>query len=995
MMRMPVRRFLFILLFVTSANAQMYNLGVSSVASDWVVLGDRAYYVGMSPNVNIQLWSTDGTRAGTYAITHFAGGQVSSPFVMGQKIYFFYQSFDARTLYETDGTESGTRAIFVVPDSLTNIAATDQLLYFVTKGNRDNPPISLWRSDGTAAGTSVIATMPSGSLVYGTAVGRLAYLTFYFDWRPYAQNYELWRSDGTAAGTFKLATGDGFHPVALGEMAFFLSKGRLWKSDGTLEGTKEFRQNFVSEILLSANGKLFFVENYSSLMKTDGTAAGTSMVTQLVTPLAMVATAQGFAIFTWFSSSDQVGIWKSDGTGAGTTLVKTIPGSYDYQNQSVGDLLFFTMRRGNNSAIWRTDGSEGGTFEVTRESRLGSRSLRNLGGRLLFSAMDDVHGFEPWISDGTSAGTEMIGNFHPESRIEGRVTDARTSAPITDARVLVQSSSGGAFGTLGVDAEGRFSQDGLPAAKYVLSVDDTSRTHLPQTLEPIVVTAGVDVPRLDISLRRGGSISGRVIAANGTPAAGVEVFVARRYNDAPIASAKTRADGTYTTLGPIPPREPFLVYTTDRAGYSGVIYPNVSCASGCNAASEGTRIQLLAGEQRSGLDFTVRPWGRIRGRLLDRITGKPILDPLVVSVFRRNQAYFFGEGSTTARDGEFEVALRDGEYRLRVDGTTDYTATWYPSQPCPETTQYCEQGTIFSPIPGETMRILDTLVEPIGGRIAGRVVDAATGEPLGHTFVRVVDAQDKFVTQTVTDADGFYETRPIIRPGVAHTLHTVVRPPYVAETYDGGNGLPCDVCPRLPAKTISVPADKTPVGGIDFALNRLGTISGVALDAVTGQPLKSVAIQLIRSDRGAPIPSPPIALEPTDASGRFTAELWPGSYTLQGQKDGWRAAAGPTVRADLDTVAETTVPLTPACGPSGAPVSVVLPARGGMARLATNDTCTRCAFSTGSFIHLMSSCPAGSFRYSVKANPSTEPRTATIVLPGETITLTQQGQPAQ
>ena len=44
-MRIP--HLLLLLLFATSANAQMYNLGVSFGTSDWSVLSDRAYYVGV------------------------------------------------------------------------------------------------------------------------------------------------------------------------------------------------------------------------------------------------------------------------------------------------------------------------------------------------------------------------------------------------------------------------------------------------------------------------------------------------------------------------------------------------------------------------------------------------------------------------------------------------------------------------------------------------------------------------------------------------------------------------------------------------------------------------------------------------------------------------------------------------------------------------------------------------------------------------------------
>ena len=39
-------------------------------------------------------------------------------------------------------------------------------------------------------------------------------------------------------------------------------------------------------------------------------------------------------------------------------------------------------------------------------------------------------------------------------------------------------------------------------------------------------------------------------------------------------------------------------------------------------------------------------------------------------------------------DGEFELALRDGQYRLKVDRSDDYDTTWYPADPCSETNSF-------------------------------------------------------------------------------------------------------------------------------------------------------------------------------------------------------------------------------------------------------------------------------------------------------------------
>ena len=61
----------------------------------------------------------------------------------------------------------------------------------------------LWKSDGTAAGTTQVQEMPEGA--YFEAQAASASLWFYLI--EGAGGSELWRTDGTAAGTVQLATG--------------------------------------------------------------------------------------------------------------------------------------------------------------------------------------------------------------------------------------------------------------------------------------------------------------------------------------------------------------------------------------------------------------------------------------------------------------------------------------------------------------------------------------------------------------------------------------------------------------------------------------------------------------------------------------------------------------------------------------------------------------------------------------------------------------------
>ena len=124
-------------------------------------------------------------------------------------------------------------------------------------------------------------------------------------------------------------------------------------------------------------------------------------------------------------------LWRSDGTRAGTKLVRDIrPGKMDSAPRELanfdGTLVFRADDGVHGAELWRSDGTRAGT-KLVRDIRpgpvgsLGPVSpypsvATQAGGTLFFKADDGVHGFEPWRTDGTEAGTTLVRDIRPGPR---------------------------------------------------------------------------------------------------------------------------------------------------------------------------------------------------------------------------------------------------------------------------------------------------------------------------------------------------------------------------------------------------------------------------------------------------------------------------------------------------------------------------------------------------------------------------------------------------
>ena len=435
-------------------------------AFQFVELGSRTFFAAHSARHGAEPWITDGTEGGTALLLDISPGGSSilpGPFtVFNGEVYFAAtDGVHGDEVWKSDGTPEGTvllRDINPSSDSAGDNPPGDftvfrNALYFRhTDGEHGS---ELWRTDGTAEGTSLVADInpgPGHSFPAGlTAAGN----TLFFFADDGARGTELWKSDGTAAGTelVKEIAPSPFSNSAFATKAvlsgvfYFLTDDgthgqELWRSDGTEAGTrmvKDIHPTSGSRIrdLTVSGGKLFFFAFTETagfeLWSSDGTEGGTKMVKDIhsgsgssflsITQGDPIVDLNGTLLFAASDGSTGRELWKSDGTEAGTVMVKDImTGSESSAPSGIvveGTKAYFSARSAANGfELWTSDGTPGGTAELKDINPAGDanpRELRFSNGLLYFSANSPL--VEPWVSDGTAAGTRMLAD--PDTRNDG------------------------------------------------------------------------------------------------------------------------------------------------------------------------------------------------------------------------------------------------------------------------------------------------------------------------------------------------------------------------------------------------------------------------------------------------------------------------------------------------------------------------------------------------------------------------------------------------
>jgi ELWxxDGT repeat protein len=299
----------------TAGTRTIADLGETFVQSPHEFGGRLVFEVGSSDQQRLSLWSSDGTFAGTKPLLSLPPGEPMNLTTAGGFLYFFSRVGDDFSFFRSDGTTAGTTAFGSFADNVvgSEVAAAGSRVYFTAYGflyrldgaavdfdtfagyrevsglteldgrllffgvaGGDSPQPGLWSTDGTAAGTTLLALVSPKSpgfyipQAWTRAGGHLVSRGWDAE-----HGFELWLTDGTAAGTTRLDLAPGSassfpdnFAAAAGRVWFTANDGihgrELWVSDGTPAGTHqagELAPGMFSALPLGltvAGGNLFF-----------------------------------------------------------------------------------------------------------------------------------------------------------------------------------------------------------------------------------------------------------------------------------------------------------------------------------------------------------------------------------------------------------------------------------------------------------------------------------------------------------------------------------------------------------------------------------------------------------------------------------------------------------------------------------------------------------------------------------------------------------------
>ena len=280
-----------------------------SNAQNFQLFKDKIFFVADDGTNGMEVWSTDGTEAGTQLLKNAVEGTSSGVtdkdlFLFNDEIYFSASGSSVDNVWRTTNHGSDAEEFFATYGGSVLGSANDTI-YMVTK------PAFLYKSDGDNEEPAFVSQFPSTSA----------------EARYPSENFSL--GDKFVFSMFSIGVG-----ATYGQ--------ELWTLDWN---TQEI--HVLKDINPGLNDGLFgstYGESKQRIFKIDETKA----------------------IFAADDGVNGVELWVTDGTESGTTLLKDInPGATSSNPRNINATLDGLVYFATDDGLWSTDGTSGETVKVT------------------------------------------------------------------------------------------------------------------------------------------------------------------------------------------------------------------------------------------------------------------------------------------------------------------------------------------------------------------------------------------------------------------------------------------------------------------------------------------------------------------------------------------------------------------------------------------------------------------------------------------------------
>lgn len=417
--------------------------------------------------------------------------------------------------------------------------------------------------------------------------------------------------------------------------------------------------------------------------------------------------------------------------------------------------------------------------------------------------------------------------------------------------VAAYSVAGILQGNVTTDSNGNYALT-LPVGQYRFLAYDNSGTYATMFAAdadsfdtcPVTNVIG-DLNGPNFSLRRAGTISGKVLAAaTGAPLAGMTVAAYNTATGTRRTFTQTDAAGGYTLV--VPPGTYRLAAYDNNGAYAPRFFddqPTFVSAADLTIASNQARIDTT---------FRLAAAAHLSGKVIDADTNQPLGAKQVIAYTPDGIQV---AATTSDIAGNFNFALGAGAYKIVAADAARFYATGY-----------IVDANSFTNEPGITLQsgqTIDTVRVPLhrAGAISGEVRDA-TGAPLGGMTAAAYNEDGTQRASAQTDANGAYSL--LLPPGS-----------FRIGAFDNSLTFATSFFPNRIAFTDARPV--TVVAGlsettIDLTLARGAKISGTVIDQQSGQPAPGITVAAYDDNGNA------ISTAISNAAGAYALVVPAGNY---------------------------------------------------------------------------------------------------------------------